>query len=63
MHKNVYVLLFLTLLKSSVSFGTEFPPIGLKDAFPTYGFSVKPSVSLMPPVMEECVSITLPSVK
>jgi len=54
MHKNVYVLLFLTMLQSSVSFGSIYkdvtPPIGLT---PPVGFCATPPVGLMPPIMED----------
>ena len=49
MHKNVYVLFFLTLLQSSMSFGSATPPVGLKDEFPPIGLKSE----LMPPIMED----------
>lgn len=52
MHKNVYVLFFLTLLQSGVSFCGATPPVGLKDEFPPIGFTATPPVGLMPPVLE-----------
>lgn len=60
MHKNVYVLFFLTLLQSGMSFGNVTPPIGRKGEFPPIDFKSNTSIGLMPPVMEECGNDTPP---